>query len=226
MSRSKYSAKQKYKILEEYNTGTKLLQTIIYKYDIDKSTFYDWRYKYNKYGFEGLKESKTRKRYSKELKEEVVQNYLSGKFSLRELARKYELSSKSMVQRWVKRYNSHRGLKATPKGRTKSMAKGRSTTWKERIKIVINCIANDINYKQTAEKHQVSYQQVYQWVKKYKSDGVDALKDRRGRKKSKEELNSEEKNKLKIKKLELENEKLKTENDFLKKLGELERRRF
>ncbi|WP_177181458.1 helix-turn-helix domain-containing protein [Halanaerobium salsuginis] len=87
------------------------------------------------------------------------------------------------------------------------------------------CIAKDKDYQETAEVYHVSYQQVYQWVKKYETGGGDALKDRRGRKKSREELTPKEKIKLKIKEIESENERLKAENAFLKKLEELERRR-
>ncbi|MCM1989281.1 helix-turn-helix domain-containing protein [Oceanirhabdus seepicola] len=75
-------------------------------------------------------------------------------------------------------------------------------------------------------QYQVSYQQVYQWVKKYESGGEDALKDRRGRNKVEEELTPEERMNLEMKKLKEENEKLKAENAFLKKLEELERRQF
>lgn len=75
-----------------------------------------------------------------------------------------------------------------------------------------------------AETYGVSYQQVYQWVKRYEDGGDEALKDRRGRKKTEQELSPEEKMKLEMKKLEKENERLRAENAFLKKLDELERR--
>ncbi|WP_339228426.1 helix-turn-helix domain-containing protein [Oceanobacillus sp. FSL K6-2867] len=54
------------------------------------------------------------------------------------------------------------------------MTKGRKTNWKERIKIVQDTLANDKNYQQTAEIRKVSYQQVYQWVRKYEANGWDA----------------------------------------------------
>ena len=79
--------------------------------------------------------------------------------------------------------------------------------------------------KKTAETYEVSYQQVYQWVKKYENGGEEALKDKRGRKKEEAELSPEEKMKLEMKKLERENERLRAENLFLKKLEEIERRR-
>ena len=63
------------------------------------------------------------------------------------------------------------------------MTKGRKTTWEERIQIVLDCLGNGKDYQRTAETYGVSYQQVYQWVKKYEDGGDEALKDKRGRKK-------------------------------------------
>jgi transposase len=63
------------------------------------------------------------------------------------------------------------------------MAKGRKTTWNERIQIVLDCLGNGKDYKKTAETYEVSYQLVYQWVKKYENGGEEALKDKRVRKK-------------------------------------------
>lgn len=71
----------------------------------------------------------------------------------------------------------------------------------------------------------MSYQQVYQWVKKYEDGGQDALLDRRGRKKPEEELTETDQEKLAMKKLEYENERLRAEIAFLKKLQEFQRRR-
>lgn len=105
------------------------------------------------------------------------------------------------------------------------MTKGRKTTWEERIEIAIHCLANGKNYQETGEKYKVSYQQVYQWTRKYETNGPDALKDNRGRKKSEAKLSPEEKIKLEMKRLEIENERLRAENAYLKKLEEIERRR-
>ena len=60
------------------------------------------------------------------------------------------------------------------------MTKGRKTTWEERVQIVLDCLANGKDYQGTAETYGVSYQQVYQWVKKYEDGGDEALKDKRG----------------------------------------------
>mgnify|MGYP001770227406 FL=1 len=57
-------------------------------------------------------------------------------------------------------------------------------------------------------------------------NGSESLQERRGRKKSLEEMTLEEKLKIKIKELEAKNEHLEMENAYLKKLKELERRGF
>lgn len=63
------------------------------------------------------------------------------------------------------------------------MMKGKKTTQEEKIKIVKYCLAADLSYKETAEKYQVSYNNVYPWVKKYKELGPDGLVDGRGSRK-------------------------------------------
>ena len=130
-----------------------------------------------------------------------------------------------MLRKWINRYNGHREIRAVTKGLSKSMTTKRVTSWKERIEISLYCIAQKNDYQQTAEVYNVSYQQVYHWVKKYESGSENALKDRRGRKKLEEELTFEDRTRISIKILESENEKLRAENAFLKKLEELERGR-
>ena len=105
------------------------------------------------------------------------------------------------------------------------MTKGRSTNWKERIDIVLYCLSHNKDYQNTSNNYQVSYQQVYQWVKKYEKGGAGALQDRRGRKRALEELSESDRQKFAMKKLEYENERLRAENALLKKLQELEGRR-
>ncbi|WP_427815006.1 helix-turn-helix domain-containing protein (plasmid) [Enterococcus sp. 22-H-5-01] len=85
-------------------------------------------------------------------------------------------------------------------------------------------IANEWNYTQAIEKYNVSYQQVYSWVKKYQQYGKEALKDNRGRNRSSELLTEEEQLKLRVKELEARNRHLEMENDFSKKLQEIQRR--
>lgn len=225
MSNIYYSIDFKYEVVMAYKGGGYSLSKICSKYQIQKNTVYRWNEKFELFGMEGLADTKIRKQYSKELKEAAVRDYLSGEYSQNEVLRKYEIASMGVLGRWIKKYNSHSELKDTGKGRSSTMTKGRKTTWEERIEIVQDALTNGKNYQETAGKHQVSYQQVYQWVRKYEAGGWDALIDGRGRSKSKEELTSEEKMKLEILRIEKENERLRAENAFLKKLDEIERRR-
>ena len=226
MSKRSYTVEYKMDVLTAYQSQEYSFSELCSTFNVVQNTVRDWIYKYEKYGIDGLKESKTWKRYPKELKLDAIHDYKSGQYSLEDVVKKYEISSDSVLLRWIRNYNGHRDIKATGKGLNRSMAKGRSTTWKERIDIVHYCISKDKDYHETAEHYGVSYQQVYQWVRKHEAGGIDALQDRRGRNKTEEELTPEEKIKFEMKRLERENERLKADNAFLKKLKEIERRRY
>lgn len=107
---------------------------------------------------------------------------------------------------------------------SQTMTKGRKISVEERIEIAKACLANGKNYQEAAAQYYVSYQQVYQWVRKYEKDGDEALQDRRGRTKPAEERTPEDELRLKIQQMERENERLRAESLLLKKLEEIERR--
>ena len=154
-----------------------------------------------------------------EEKNEAVRFYLEGKGSLSATCKKFKIPSAGTLRRWIKVYNDCE-LKASPVGGKRTvMIKGRKTTLEERIAIVENHIKNGSTYDETTQKYNISYQQIYQWYHKYMDKGVDGLKDGRGRTRTEEEMSELEKLKA-----ELENRKL--ENLFLKKVKEIERRRF
>ena len=165
------------------------------------------------------------KQYSKELKEQAVMDYLSGRGSLQEICQRYGIRAKSKLQNWIKKYNGHEELKASGTGGTAIMTKGRKTTFNERVEIVQYCIAHDHNYAETAAKFGVSYQQARSYTVKYEAGGVDALQDRRGRSKPVEEMSELERLRAENKILRAEKERAEMEVSFLKKLDELERRR-
>ncbi len=53
--RSKYTVEEKYDILVNYDNGVGSIEEICIKYKISTSTFYQWRYKCEKHGMDGLK---------------------------------------------------------------------------------------------------------------------------------------------------------------------------
>lgn len=81
------------------------------------------------------------------------------------------------------------------------------------------------DYGSVALEFQVSYQQVYTWVQKYKELGEAGLEDRRGKRTADQTPRSElEELRIKIAQLEHEKYMLQMERDVLKKLDEIERR--
>ena len=101
--------------------------------------------------------------------------------------------------------------------------KGKKTTQEEKIEIVKDFLATGLSYKETAEKHGVSYNNVYAWVQKYKDHGPAGLADGRGRGKPDAIQTAEVKLRTENAALKARNQYLEAENAALKKLEEMER---
>lgn len=101
----------------------------------------------------------------------------------------------------------------------------RKTTQEERVQIARECIENGNNYAEIAVKYQVSYQNVYTWVKKYRQLGEAGLEDRRGQRTAQQEPRTEEE-RLRIENAQLKHELYlaRMERDLLKKLKEIRRK--
>ena len=224
MSKYFFSKEEKLAIIKFYQEEPYTLNEVAEIFNVHRDTIRDWQKDYLHFGEDGLERLPKQNFYSKEVKLAAVQDYLSGDLSLREVTRKYRLSSRSVLRNWLKKYISHRELIDSGKGMSQTMTKGRKTTVEERIEITKACVANGKNYQETAIQYGVSYQQVYQWVRKFEQDGEEALQDRRGRTKPAEERTPEDELRIKIQQMERENERLRAENLFLKKLEEIERR--
>ena len=162
------------------------------------------------------------KKYSKELKLRAVQEYVNGENSQYGICRKYNISSHSILQGWIKWYNGHREMKRknTAKGEI-YMTKGRKTTQEERTEIVAFCIEHGKDYGLTVETYKVSYQQIYMWVRKYEEKGVKGLTDRRGKAKPEDELTEEDRLRQENKILQAKIKDQEMEIALLKKLREL-----
>lgn len=161
-------------------------------------------------------------KYSEELKIAAVKSYLAGEGGLRIISKRYGISDHSILRDWILWYNGHREFKERTSAKGEIyMTKGRKTTQEERAEIVAFCIEHNKDYGLTVETYNVSYQQIYAWVRKYEEGGVDKLKDNRGRSKPVEEMTEVEKLKAEMKILEAKNRQLEIENAFIKKLQEL-----
>ncbi len=149
------------------------------------------------------RKSHKNKKYTAELREEAVKAYLNGEGSLRNICQKYGFLNHQQLMEWIKWYNGHRVFKERSRAKGEIyMTKGRKTTQEERAEIVAFCMEHNKDYGLTAETYNVSYQQIYAWVRKYEEGGVDKLRDNRGRTKPVEEMTEVEKLKAEMKILE------------------------
>ena len=226
MPRRKILPAEKLQAVQEYLKGEGSLQTVAKKYGITNSPFRKWIAKYKAFGSDAFIRTGHNASYSPEFKQRVVAAYLKGEGSYLELSIKYKIPTWDTVRCWVMKYNGHEKLKASGTGGYSIMTRGRKTTFDERVEIVQHCIAHNHNYNETAIKYDVSYQQVRNYTIKYESDGVGALKDNRGKRKALEQMTELERLRAENKILRAEKERAEMETRFLKKLEEIERRRY
>ena len=91
-----------------------------------------------------------------------------------------------------------------------------------RQEIVIYCLEHGKDYKSTAVKYEVSYSQVYQWVRHYEEQGEAGLEDRRGKRKSDDKVDELERLRRENLRLKAELQKSERLNLLLKKVKEFE----
>lgn len=223
MSR-KISAQEKISAIKRYLDGLISQRMIANEFGISLASVQQWIFNYESMGEDAFLMNGY-KSYSADLKRQAVQEYLSGKGSQASICKKYGIRSKSKLQKWIKQYNGHEELKSSGTGGNPIMTKGRKTTFEERVEIVQYCIAHDHNYAGTSEKYQVSYQQARNYTVKYETGGVEALRDKRGKRKNPDDMSELEKLRAEVKILKAEKERAQMEASFLKKLEEIERRR-
>jgi transposase len=212
--------------IEKYLRHEDSLNHLAKQLKVSHGAIKQWLITYQSLGPEGLMETSRNMHYSSELKEAAVMDYLAGVGSYFDLCKKYGIKSTRQLRNWVLKYNGHEKLKSSGTGGVPIMTKGRKTSYEERVEIVKYCIEQRNNYAETAQKYKVSYQQVYSWTAKYETDGVEALQDKRGKRKTLDEMSEIEKLKAENKLLEAKSKGQQMEIDFLKKLEEIERRRF
>ena len=228
--KSKYSLAEKIQAVLDYKSGKKSISEISKTLGMSKGhaesgyTVRRWISFYDKYGEDGFLPKNKNKIYPKEFKEKVVKEYLDGIGSFESLSLKYDIPSKETLRKWVISYNSHEELKDyNPNGEVYMASARRKTTIEERIEIVKYCLEHNKEYKLAAEAFDVSYTQVYQWVKKYEESGEEGLSDKRGKRKEESQLSELEKLQRENARLKKQLELKERENYVLKKLQEIER---
>ena len=226
MSRkAKYTVETKIRAVERYLRGEASAKEIATELGMPESgsrTVREWAAAYRENGIKGFHLRKGNSSYTAEEKQRAVEEYLQGKGSLREISRRYHIPNKDTLRRWIMVYNSNRELRDYDPKPEVYVAMRKKTTKEERQKIVIYCLEHGKDYKGAAAKYEVSYSQVYQWVRHYEEQGVAGLEDRRGKRKSDNEVDE-------LERLRRENMRLKAKlqeserlNLLLKKVKEFE----
>lgn len=224
MGRWKLNREKRISAVREYKDGKGSYKNIAEKYGIGKRTLRDMVAKYESFGDEGLETKKNTKDYSKELKQQAISDYLSGKGSQAEICKKYKILSRTQLQQWIMVYNGHKEFRDRKNSGTEIyVTKMRKTTQQERAEIVAFCIEHGKDYPLTISTYGVSYQQIYSWVRKYEINGINVLSDGRGRTKPVEEMTETEKLKAENKILQSRLKDKEMELAYIKKLKELER---
>lgn len=156
--KSLYSPEEKYQVISEVMDGRHSLNSIANKHSLSWATIKDWICKYNNDGTEGLKKSTT-------WKQNAVLAVINEELSLRQATAVFQLSSSTILRKRISSYTNREMLKSTSKSNIpKTMTNGHKTTYQKRIEITQYTIANELNYAQSIEKFDISYQKVYSWV--------------------------------------------------------------
>lgn len=215
MSKLKHSPEWILERVQEYLQGKGSYEFIAKNNNISEFSLRQWVQKYKIHGASVFCNKTRNASYTKDFKIKCVELVISGKGSISDIVAEYNISDSRVLRSWIKKYNSNIELKDyDPKQEVYMASAKRKTTLEERKEIVEYCIEHNNDYKNTAANFDVSYTQVYAWVRKYNANGEDGLLDRRGHHKADEEVDE-------LEKLRRENVRLKRklqESDMLVQL--------
>lgn len=214
--RGKISAAIKQKAVMEIESGRLSQSEVARRLCVDGETVRSWLTAYRSESNAGLEFGRKNRIYSVQTKQQAVETYLTGQYSLQKICEIFKIRGTHQLRDWLKVYNSGREFKRMSGGsRMKSTHKA---TKEERIQIAKECLASGNNYGEIAKKYGVSYQQARTWTLKYKELGEAGLEDRRGKRKYEQEPRTElEQAQIRIAQLEHQLRMAEMENHLLKK---------
>lgn len=223
MSKSPHTPEFRAMVSQEYLDGLGSYDSLAAKYQIGSTQLREWIAKYRQHGLSAFQSTKGNAPYSSEFKTLCAEAVLSGQGSVDDIVAKFNISSRKVLRNWISMYNANRELKDYEPKREVYMAEARrKTTIDERMEIVQYCIEHDRNYKDTASLYDVSYSQVYSWVKKYDADGEEGLSDKRGHHKTDGEVDELERLRRENLRLKRQLEEKDMVAELLKKVKEFE----
>ena len=116
-------------------------------------------------------------KYSTEFKIKVVEAYLNNEGGYGFLAKKYGVSNKELIRRWVNSYNTqgYEGIKLSRKNNSYSLEFKKN--------IVKLYLTGEMSYQSLANELKISNpSMIARWVKEFREEGIEGLKaKKRGR---------------------------------------------
>ena len=221
--RIEMALQEKEYLIQECLAGRMRMREAARRAGVSHSTMHSWISRYRAEGASALSEdgNAQKRTYSAELRQKVVEEYLSGQGSSMAIAEKYKLRSGNLVLDWAKEYHRHREHAKETGG--VSMAR-RNHTLEERVQAVKEYLEEEKGVPELSEKYGTTAQAIRSWVKRYQEMGVAGLEDRRGKRLASQTPRTvEEALRIEKARLERENYLLKLELDLLKIVKELER---
>lgn len=164
-------------------------------------------------------------KYDFEFKKKVVEAYLRGEGGYQTLSKKYGLKSTRQIGYWVKFYKKFvdEGLRL--------LENGRVYPFELKLLVVESYLKGNVSYSELGLKYGIlNHRVIGSWIKKYKKDGPEALKNPQEGREYTMEYQNKRSSKLKkqkkiteeeFKKIQEENYHLRMENDFLKAMRRL-----
>jgi transposase len=176
-------------------------QVAVKKYGVSYSQVIVWVRNFEKEGVEGLKfkwdkRPKKDKKFKKNEKNgitfeqrleainfavEQILDLGSGSEGIRAASEKYGFSY-SQIYSWIVRFKKQgrEGLRDWHNRKPENRS-ARKTTFEERVEIVDYAMKHERGYQAAMGKYGVSRHQISLWVRKFKKEGIEGLKDGRGR---------------------------------------------
>ena len=167
-------------------------------------------------------------KYNFEFKKKIVLEYLDGKGGYTFLTKKYNLSDRSIIRRWIQAYKTFgdEGLMRSRKNRNYSFDK--------KLHVVELYLTTEVSYQELAiQEGIINPAMITNWVQRFRTAGPDALRPfKKGQKKTLNKLNNISKSLSSkessidtsaehVRELEEELLKLRIENAYLKELRRL-----
>lgn len=175
--KSKISNELKIELVKRVLSGEASIKSLAKEYNIAKSSLMTWKKKYLELGEKSIMVDEKNKHYTRETRIKAVKSYLNNEGSLFEICKKYGITSVSVLNYWIRDYKKS----VDENGNYKIFKKHIRKSVESKIEAVTFCQKHDYDYNLTTQKFDISYQQIYSWVKKYEAGGAEALIDNRGK---------------------------------------------